>query len=1052
MIGIGTTLNQRFLLERELGRGGMGAVYSATDQVLQRNVAIKVLKEQSGEEVGKRLRLEAQIAARLLHDNVVRIYDFGQAEGTWYLVMEQVDGTSYVKRWRQLPLAERLRILAQVADALDYAHHQGVIHRDIKPGNVLLTPADVAKLSDFGLSLLAEQADDGDDPGHAALHEPRAGPGQAAGLPDRPLLAGGDGLRVGDRARAVHGHGDVDHGAARRRAARRRRGPRPEISADPEVPCWDSWPSRWIAGRADRVRAPGQEIRADPAGGERGLAGDRRGLTPRAAGRRRPQGPNPCARRGGAGGGPRGGPGAGGTGPAPRPLRRRRRGRQADLAAPPRSQAARPAGGCRGVPPRPPVRRPRSGAPPPAHPAPRRQHRRGTAWPPRPWSGKMLRTVLEEPVMLSAEERYLQGQYLAYLLIGSRRKGSCSAGPSTAATPTVRGTSWASPTPWPAGPPRRRSSRPRSSSSSGSRSAPAQPGGGGEVPELARHARPAAALPPDPQGPPGRQPLRPEAHDRRQGGAQPRHDPPVARRPPQDRPGPRAGGRRAGGAVEPAGRGLARPPRAPRRGAGLCVPRAAPRPGQPGPLARGRLSPDRAGPLAAAVPLAGEALWDAVVGRLFHVGDAGVELDRVRPRRPRPGRGPEIDDSVNLLAGSPRPRTRTGAGGPGRRSRPADRLDPAGSLNLAEIAADRRRRQGEGLVRLAEPDPVRFLQGQLHELWKEAVNALQAQGRGPRRRAGRRRRPAGHRHIPLGPYRLVVVASIRGRAAGQVAIQGMANKQLELTTPSFRTTGLGGQADPGRLDLPRQQPGHRPPRLQGHRDATSSGTPRKVTSLTVALAVPKLKSSDFIQIGPGSPVAGHPIGVIGPGTGLGVSGLIPAGGGWIPLQSEGGHVTLAPANVRESEVLNLIRCRLDHVSTERLVSGPGLVNLYRALCELDGVPAASFSPAEIADPLVGMKDTRALEAVKMFCAMLGTAAGNLALTLGAQGGIYIAGGIVPGLGANFQRSTFRQAFEGKGRFQDYLLKIPTYVITRPLPALLGAAYLLERGDFQKARD
>jgi len=220
----------------------------------------------------------------------------------------------------------------------------------------------------------------------------------------------------------------------------------------------------------------------------------------------------------------------------------------------------------------------------------------------------------------------------------------------------------------------------------------------------------------------------------------------------------------------------------------------------------------------------------------------------------------------------------------------------------------------------------------------------------------------------------------------------------------------------------------------------------------VALAVPKLGSSDFIQIGPGSPVAGHPIGVIGPGTGLGVSGLIPAGGGWIPLQSEGGHVTLAPANVRESEVLNLIRCRLDHVSTERLVSGPGLVNLYRALCELDGVPAASFSPAEIADPLVGMKDTRALEAVKMFCAMLGTAAGNLALTLGAQGGIYIAGGIVPGLGANFQRSTFRQAFEGKGRFQDYLLKIPTYVITRPLPALLGAAYLLERGDFQKARD
>ena len=97
MIDIGTTLNERFLLEKELGKGGMGAVYSATDQVLQRSVAIKVLKEQSGEEVGKKLRLEAQIAARLLHENVVRIYDFGQAEGTYFLVMEQVNGTSYSK-------------------------------------------------------------------------------------------------------------------------------------------------------------------------------------------------------------------------------------------------------------------------------------------------------------------------------------------------------------------------------------------------------------------------------------------------------------------------------------------------------------------------------------------------------------------------------------------------------------------------------------------------------------------------------------------------------------------------------------------------------------------------------------------------------------------------------------------------------------------------------------------------------------------------------------------------------------------------------------------
>ena len=117
MIGIGTMLKERFLLEKELGRGGMGAVYSANDEILQRKVAIKLLKEQSGAEVGKKLRLEAQIAARLVHDYVVRVYDFGETEATYFLVMEEVPGSSYSKRWRHLSLTERLRILAQVAES-----------------------------------------------------------------------------------------------------------------------------------------------------------------------------------------------------------------------------------------------------------------------------------------------------------------------------------------------------------------------------------------------------------------------------------------------------------------------------------------------------------------------------------------------------------------------------------------------------------------------------------------------------------------------------------------------------------------------------------------------------------------------------------------------------------------------------------------------------------------------------------------------------------------------------------------------------------------------
>jgi glucokinase len=210
-----------------------------------------------------------------------------------------------------------------------------------------------------------------------------------------------------------------------------------------------------------------------------------------------------------------------------------------------------------------------------------------------------------------------------------------------------------------------------------------------------------------------------------------------------------------------------------------------------------------------------------------------------------------------------------------------------------------------------------------------------------------------------------------------------------------------------------------------------------------ALAIPHLGADDRVQIGPGSPVAAAPIGVIGPGTGLGISMLIRSGNGAIPVQGEGGHVTMAPADARESAVLDLMRKRYDHVSAERVLSGPGLVNLYNTLCEMSGVPAAPFTAAQVTDPQIGEADPRAREATAMFCAMLGTMAGNLALTVGARGGIYIAGGIVPKLGAAFARSGFRERFEAKGRFREYLAAIPTYLIVRPLPALLGAARLID---------
>lgn len=211
-----------------------------------------------------------------------------------------------------------------------------------------------------------------------------------------------------------------------------------------------------------------------------------------------------------------------------------------------------------------------------------------------------------------------------------------------------------------------------------------------------------------------------------------------------------------------------------------------------------------------------------------------------------------------------------------------------------------------------------------------------------------------------------------------------------------------------------------------------------------ALAIPHLVPDDCMKVGAGSPADGAPIGLIGPGTGLGVGALIHTPAGPLAISGEGGHVTMAPASARESTVLELMRKRYDHVSAERLLSGPGLVNLYSALCELNGKAAAPFQPAQITSPLFWEEDPRTREATELFCTMLGTMAGNLALTLGARGGIYIAGGIVPRLGEYFAQSGFRERFEAMGRFRSYLAAIPTYVIVRPLPALLGAAALLRQ--------
>jgi glucokinase len=171
-------------------------------------------------------------------------------------------------------------------------------------------------------------------------------------------------------------------------------------------------------------------------------------------------------------------------------------------------------------------------------------------------------------------------------------------------------------------------------------------------------------------------------------------------------------------------------------------------------------------------------------------------------------------------------------------------------------------------------------------------------------------------------------------------------------------------------------------------------------------------------------------------------------GGWTALQGEGGHATLAARTPREQSVLQWLDRRYGHASAERAVCGQGLVDLHHALAAIDGhADAERAAPTrDAADITAGAQqgDAACREAVALFCSFLGTAAGNLALTLGSRGGVYIGGGIVPRLGSLFDASPFRERFESKGRFRSYLAAMPVFVIvSEQSPALLGAANALD---------
>lgn len=208
----------------------------------------------------------------------------------------------------------------------------------------------------------------------------------------------------------------------------------------------------------------------------------------------------------------------------------------------------------------------------------------------------------------------------------------------------------------------------------------------------------------------------------------------------------------------------------------------------------------------------------------------------------------------------------------------------------------------------------------------------------------------------------------------------------------------------------------------------------------LALSVNALGPNDLGDIGgPADGQAGGTVAVLGAGTGLGVGALVRDSQGEAVAVSEGGHIAFAPTDDLEIDILRKLAGRFGRVSLERLLSGPGLVNLYEALAGLKGVEPLPLDPKDVVERATAGRDPLCAEALERFCRIYGAAAGDFALAYGATGGVYLGGGIAPRIIDVLRSSGFRAAFEAKGRFSSYCAAIPTKVILHRHAALLGAA-------------
>lgn len=221
----------------------------------------------------------------------------------------------------------------------------------------------------------------------------------------------------------------------------------------------------------------------------------------------------------------------------------------------------------------------------------------------------------------------------------------------------------------------------------------------------------------------------------------------------------------------------------------------------------------------------------------------------------------------------------------------------------------------------------------------------------------------------------------------------------------------------------------------------------------IAHSISSLGESDLRAVGAAAAVPQErrqTVAIIGPGTGLGVGGYMREAGAVLALVTEGGHSDFAPSDETDIEILKMLRRRFGHVSAERLLSGPGLVNLHEALTSLAGRTPEALAAAQITARALAEPESFSAQVLGRFCGMLGSFAGNVALVMGAREGVYIAGGIVPAIADFFAASAFRARFDAKGRFEAYMKAIPTTVIVQEFAGLIGAASVLRAS--MEARD